>query len=107
MAVCNGGNTLGKSLTESLREFPSVFPTLHTAMIQAGESAAFLEQVLRSLSEFLERLDELRSKVLGAMIYPALLTAMGITVMIGALVFFVPKFEPLLNATHKPLPTEI
>ena len=97
----------GKSLTEALREFPSVFPLLHTAMIQAGERAAFLEQVLRSLSEFLERLDELRSKVLGAMIYPSLLTVMGLTVMVGALVFFVPKFEPLLSATKKPLPTEI
>src|SRR5258708_2649079 len=94
----------GKSLTESFSEFPRVFPPLHTAMIQAGERAAFLEQVLRSLSEFLERLDELRSKVLGAMIYPTLVTVMGVTVMIGALVFFVPKFEPLLSATHKPLP---
>ena len=97
----------GKSLTESLREYPETFPTLHTAMIQAGERAAFLEEVLRSLSGFLERFEELRSKVLGAMIYPALLTALGTTVMIGALIFFVPKFEPLLANAKKPLPTEI
>jgi general secretion pathway protein F len=97
----------GKSLTESLRAFPEVFPTLHTAMVQAGERAAFLEQVLRSLSEFLERLDELRSKVIGAMIYPALLVMLGTAVMIGALIFFVPKFEPLLANAHKPLPTEL
>jgi general secretion pathway protein F/type IV pilus assembly protein PilC len=97
----------GKSLTESLREFPDTFPVLHTAMVQAGERAAFLEQVLRGLSEFVERLDELRSKVLGALIYPALLTLLGSTVMIGALVFFVPKFEPLLGNVKKPLPTEL
>jgi type II secretory pathway component PulF len=97
----------GKSLTDALRQYPEVFPTLHTAMIQAGERAAFLEEVLRSLSGFLERLDELRSKVLGAMIYPALLTALGMTVMIGALIFFVPKFEPLLASAKKPLPTEV
>jgi general secretion pathway protein F len=97
----------GKSLTEAFREFPEVFPQLHTAMVQAGERAAFLEQVLRSLSEFLERLDDLRGKVLGAMIYPALLTALGTTVMIAALIFFVPKFEPLLGNSQKPLPTEI
>ena len=97
----------GKTLTDAFRQFPEVFPTLHTAMIQAGERAAFLEQVLRSLSGFLERLDELRSKVLGAMIYPALLTALGTAVMIGALVFFVPKFAPLLSGVKKPLPTEI
>ena len=97
----------GKSLTDAFRQFPEVFPVLHTAMVQAGERAAFLEDVLRSLSGFLERLDELRSKVLGALIYPALLMALGSTVMIGALIFFVPKFEPLLANAKKPLPTEI
>ena len=97
----------GKSLTESLREFPTVFPPLHLAMVQAGERAAFLEQVLRSLAEFLERLDDLRSKVIGSMIYPALLAAFGSAVMVGALLFFVPKFEPLLAGVQKPLPTEI
>ena len=97
----------GKSLTEALRQYPETFPTLHTAMIQAGERAAFIEEVLRSLAGFLERLDELRSKVLGAMIYPAMLTALGTLVMIGALIFFVPKFEPLLAGAKKPLPTEI
>jgi general secretion pathway protein F/type IV pilus assembly protein PilC len=76
-------------------------------MVQAGERAAFLEQVLRSLSEFLERLDELRGKVLGAMIYPMVLTVLGALVMLAALVFFVPKFEPLLGTASKPLPTEI
>ncbi len=95
----------GRTLTESLRQYPGVFPPLHTAMVQAGERASFLEDVLRSLSEFLERLDELRSKVMGALIYPALLSALGVTVMAGALIFFVPKFEPLLSGAQKPLPT--
>ncbi len=95
----------GQTLTDALRKFPEVFPPLHTSMVQAGERASFLEDVLRSLSEFLERLDELRAKVLGAMIYPALLSALGATVMAGALIFFVPKFEPLLAGAQKPLPT--
>jgi len=97
----------GRTLTDSMREYPQVFPPLHTAMVQAGERAAFLEEVLRGLSGFLERLDELRSKVLGAMIYPAMLMALGGTVMVGALIFFVPKFEPLLSGAQKPLPTEV
>ena len=95
----------GQTLTDALRKFPEVFPPLHTSMVQAGERASFLEDVLRRLSEFLERLDELRAKVLGAMIYPALLSALGATVMAGALIFFVPKFEPLLAGAQKPLPT--
>lgn len=97
----------GRSLTETLRQFPEVFQPLHIAMIQAGERASFLEEVLRSLSGFLERFEELRSKVLGAMIYPAMLSALGMVVMIGALIFFVPRFEPLLASAKKPLPTEL
>jgi len=97
----------GKTLTESLREYPEVFPPLHTAMIQAGERASFLEDVLSSLSTFIDRLDELKSTVIGSMIYPALLAAVGSLVMAGALIFFVPRFEPLLAGAEKPLPTEI
>ncbi|MFM7213909.1 MAG: type II secretion system F family protein, partial [Verrucomicrobiota bacterium] len=97
----------GRSLTETLRQYPEVFPPLHTAMVQAGERAAFLEEVLRSLAGFIERFEELRSKVLGALIYPALLAGLGTVVMLAALMFFVPKFEPLLGNVKKPLPSEI
>jgi general secretion pathway protein F/type IV pilus assembly protein PilC len=97
----------GKSLTDTLRQFPEVFPPLHIAMIQAGERAAFLEEVLRSLAGFIERFEELRGKVMGALIYPALLSGLGSLVMILALMFFVPKFEPLLANAKKPLPSQI
>lgn len=97
----------GKSLNESMRQYPEVFPLLHTSMVQAGERASMLQSVLQSLAGFLERLDELQSKVLGAMIYPLLLTAVGIVVMILALVFFVPRFEPLLADVPKALPTKL
>jgi general secretion pathway protein F/type IV pilus assembly protein PilC len=59
------------------------------------------------LAEFLERLDELRSKVSGAMIYPALLTVVGTAVMLGAMIFFVPRFEPLLSGVHQSVPTRL
>jgi general secretion pathway protein F/type IV pilus assembly protein PilC len=97
----------GKPLTDALREWPEIFPPLHAAMIQAGERAAFLDHVLRSLSVFLERFEELRSKVIGALIYPALLCTLGTLVMTLALMFFVPKFEPLLAGAKKPLPSEL
>lgn len=95
----------GKSLTDTLRQWPEIFPPLHTAMIQAGERAAFLEEVLRGLSGFMERFEELRSKIIGALIYPALLCGLGALVMSLALMFFVPKFEPLLANAQKPLPS--
>jgi len=97
----------GKPLFESMAEHGEVFPTLHTVMVQAGERASFLEDVLESLSVFLERLDELRGKVLGALVYPVMLVMLGGVVMIAALVFFVPKFEPMLAGIDKPMPTEV
>lgn len=97
----------GRSLTDTLRQYPETFPVLHTAMIQAGERASFLVDVLRSLSSFIERFEELRSKVMGALIYPALLATLGTLVMVAALLFFVPKFEPLLANAKKPLPSEL
>ena len=97
----------GKSLYESMAEHYNIFPALHTVMVQAGERASFIEEVLESLSVFLERLDELRGKVLGALIYPVMLVMLGGTVMVSALVFFVPKFEPMLAGIDKPMPTEV
>ena len=97
----------GQSLHESMAGHQDIFPTLHTVMVQAGERASFLDDVLESLSVFLERLDELQSKVLGALVYPSMLVLLGGSVMIGALVFFVPKFEPMLAGIDKPMPTEI
>ena len=97
----------GKSLYESMAEHHNIFPELHTVMVQAGERASFIEEVLESLSVFLERLDELRGKVLGALIYPVMLVMLGGTVMVAALVLFVPKFEPMLAGIEKPMPTEV
>ena len=97
----------GKPLYESMAEHHDIFPALHTVMVQAGERASFIEEVLESLSVFLERLDELRGKVLGALIYPVMLVMLGGTVMVSALVFFVPKFEPMLAGIEKPMPTEV
>ena len=97
----------GQSLHESMAGHQDIFPTLHTVMVQAGERASFLDDVLESLSVFLERLDELQGKVLGALVYPTMLVLLGGSVMIGALVFFVPKFEPMLAGMDKPMPTEI
>ena len=97
----------GQSLHKSMAGHQDIFPTLHTVMVQAGERASFLDDVLESLSVFLERLDELQGKVLGALVYPTMLVLLGGSVMIGALVFFVPKFEPMLAGIDKPMPTEI
>ncbi len=95
----------GQTLADALAAHPATFPSLHSAMVRAGERAGFLEDVLTNLSEFLERQDELRSKVRGALIYPSLLTGLGVVALIVVLTVLVPRFRPLFTGMDLPAPT--
>jgi len=97
----------GKTLADSMAQHPGTFTALHAAMVRAGEKAGFLEDVLANLAGFLERVDELRSKVRGAMIYPLLLTVFGAAAMIFILVFLVPQFKTVFADMPLPLPTMV
>jgi general secretion pathway protein F/type IV pilus assembly protein PilC len=97
----------GRSLADALGARPKVFATAHAAMVRAGERGGFLEDVLTSLSDFVERQDELQSKVRGAMVYPTLLVSLLTAVVLVALVWLVPQFQEFLRDAEKPLPTQV
>lgn len=100
----------GKTLADALLAHPRVFRPLHGAMVRAGERGGFLEDVLSNLSGFIERQDDLRSKVRGAMIYPVVLVTIGTVVLAGILIFLVPKFQGFFRNIPNvglPLPTQI
>src|SRR3989344_4002960 len=65
----------GQSLSDSMGNYPAIFSELFTNMIKVGEESGTLEQVLQQLTLQLERSHELRSKVLGALMYPSVLIA--------------------------------
>ncbi|HUS46519.1 MAG TPA: type II secretion system F family protein [Phycisphaerae bacterium] len=97
----------GKSLAEAMGEHPRIFTHLHTAMIRAGERAGFLEDVLHNLAGYLDRADELRSRVRGAMIYPLVLAFLGVAVLVGILIVLVPQFKPMFEGVSLPLPSRL
>jgi general secretion pathway protein F/type IV pilus assembly protein PilC len=97
----------GKALEEAMGRQPTVFTQLQCAMVRAGERGGFLENVLFDLAAYLERQDELRSKVRGAMIYPAILVLIGFLVVTGCLVYMVPQFKPLFANVSLPLPSRV
>ena len=75
----------------------AVFDELTLSMIRAGAEGAFLEDALKRISIFLERREELKGKVSGALAYPAFLLVAGIIVTIVLIVVFVPRFESLFE----------
>ncbi len=87
----------GETLADAMAKHPNAFPELHVAMIRAGERGGFLEDVLARVSQFTERQDELRNKLVGAMIYPSILVLAGIAVVTFLMSFVVPKIRPVLE----------
>jgi general secretion pathway protein F len=98
----------GRALADAMTVHGEVFKPLHIAMVRAGERAGFLEDVLTNMAQFVERQDELRGKVLGAMIYPMVVVSVGLLVASLVLILLVPMFRPILaDVPNVPLPTKI
>ncbi len=87
----------GATLADALEKNPQIFKPLHCSMIRAGEHGGFLEDVLTRLAGFAEKQDALRNKLIGAMIYPALLMGMGSTVFVLIMTMVVPKLREHLR----------
>ena len=85
----------GRQLHEAMGVHRDVFSELTLSIIRAGTEGAFLEAALQQTAEFLERQEELRAKIRGAMAYPAFLAVAGSAVTLVLIVFFVPKFSEL------------
>jgi len=99
----------GATLHEALSRYPKVFSDLYLSMVRAGEAGGFLEDVLHRLALFIEKDQELRSRISSAMAYPILLIVIG-TFAIGFLmVFFIPRFSEIFKKMGNglPLPTQI
>ncbi len=94
----------GKSLAESLAAHPRHFTRLYVNMVRAGEAGGVLDVILQRLVEFERSADELRSYLVSALIYPVLLTGVGLT-SIGILLYFViPKFAGIFEEMGAAIP---
>jgi general secretion pathway protein F len=94
----------GKSLAEALAAHPKYFSRLYVNMIRAGEAGGVLDVILGRLVEFERSADELRSYLIAALIYPCLLTAVGMG-SIGILLYFViPKFAGIFEEMGAAVP---
>ncbi len=94
----------GTSLADSMTKHPKVFANLHCSMVKAGERGGFLEDVLARVATFVDRQNQLRSKLVGAMIYPMVLMVACVGVVVAMMTIVVPKIRPLLEGNNMQLP---
>jgi len=101
--------TEGSKLSDAMRGYPKVFGDMYINMINAGESSGALEVVCSRLADFMEGQAKLKSKVIGAMIYPAIMSVVGVGLMVMLLTYVVPKVTKIFEdvGSALPLPTRI
>ncbi len=94
----------GKSFSEALGKYPAVFPKVYINMVKAGEVGGVLEEMLGRLSTYLVASEDLRSYIVGAMIYPILLSVVGLVSVTILTLFVVPRFASIFQDMGVPLP---
>ena len=94
----------GKMLSESMGEFPKVFPPLLVNMIQAGEMTGNLDDVLDKMSVHYDKENRINQKIKKAMIYPTVLMFIATAAVVFLLTFVMPTIVGMFTGTGIELP---
>jgi len=104
LAGVRGEVLAGHSLARSLQKYPRVFPELYVTLVAAGEQSGRLGEVMERLADYTESHQALRQKVGLAFIYPAIVTLVAGTVVLGLLTYVVPQVVNVFQNTNQTLP---
>jgi type IV pilus assembly protein PilC len=94
----------GSTLTDALRKYPKIFDDLFVNLVAAGESGGILDVILQRLSAYMEKAMKLKSKVKGAMTYPASVLVISIAVVAVLLLKVIPVFQTMFEGMGSKLP---
>lgn len=94
----------GYSLRAALDRYPQAFSALYRASVAAGEKSGEQAKVMNQLADYLERSSELRLKALQSLLYPAIVAAVSLLVIIGLMTYVVPQVVTVFQQTKQALP---
>lgn len=99
----------GGTLSDAMAKYPKAFDKLYVNMIAAGEAGGVLDIILQRLADFMEKAAKLKKKVIGAMIYPAVVITIAVAIVSMIMIFVIPKFEQIFKdfGTKLPAITEV
>jgi type IV pilus assembly protein PilC len=94
----------GSTFADALGEHPKVFDTLFVQLVRAGEIGGILDTILQRLGAYIEKNEKLKRRVKGAMVYPAIVLIVAISVVVVLIAFVVPTFEKMFKDFGGALP---
>ncbi len=94
----------GSTFADALKKYPKHFDRLYRNMVAAGEIGGILDDVLRRLSDYMEKAQALKAKVKSAMTYPAIVLAISAVVLSIILIFVIPTFAKMFSEFGAALP---
>jgi general secretion pathway protein F len=94
----------GHPLADGLSDFPRVFPEIYRSTVAAGEQSGKLDMILERLADYVEGREQMRQKILAAMLYPIVLSVMCFAIVCGLMVYVVPKVVAVFESAKGKLP---
>jgi type IV pilus assembly protein PilC len=94
----------GLLLSQAMQRHPKIFDRLFISMVEAGEAAGILDEVLDRVALHIEKAAQIRRRVKGAMLYPLMVLSFATVVLIGLLLFLVPVFVHIFSQLGGDLP---
>ena len=94
----------GGTLSDAMSKYPKAYDKLYVNMVAAGEAGGVLDLILSRLADFMEKAAKLKKKVIGAMIYPAVVITIAVGVVSMIMIFVIPKFEDIFKDFKAELP---
>jgi type IV pilus assembly protein PilC len=94
----------GMLLSEAMKRHPKIFERLFISMVEAGEAAGILDEVLDRVALHIEKATQIKRRVKGAMLYPLMVLSFATLVLVGLLLFLVPVFVHIFSQLGGDLP---